>query len=140
MNGMRRQKNRTHSAGVPSPAVRTYLITYKFNHHYSASGYSRLAEFLPCRNIAVPAPLNTLVGKLATQNRREELRRITGLLGYFPECVWLERYAGMVMKRSGRAVFHFIYPENSYFFTASSPRATNTKIVATYHQPVNESR
>jgi glycosyltransferase involved in cell wall biosynthesis len=41
---------------------------------------------------------------------------------------------------SSSSLFHFIYPENSYYFSAKRSQRHVDRIVATYHQPVLESR
>jgi glycosyltransferase involved in cell wall biosynthesis len=78
--------------------------------------------------------------KLTTGTKRMQLAEATGLSGYYPECRWLEWMTGLLAKIPGKSVFHFIYPENSYYFAAHHAGARNARIVATYHQPVRESR
>jgi len=117
-----------------------YFITYKFHHHYSISGYNRLAEFLPCRQITIPPRIGRALEKIYTLKMREELKTKTGLLGYFPECLYLEWHTRLLSLLPGRRLFHFVYPENSFYFTARRKRSSKTKLVATYHQPPEESR
>jgi glycosyltransferase involved in cell wall biosynthesis len=116
-----------------------YLVTYKFQHHYSISGYNRLADFIDCKKIVVPRLIAAFLQKTATLTHLEELKQTTGLTGYFPECVWLEWWTRTLAKLPSKAIFHFIYPENSYYFTGQYKKSTGTKIIATYHQPVHES-
>ena len=77
---------------------------------------------------------------MANEKRRTKLLNTTGLTGYFFECIWLEWLTGMLAKIPRRAIFHFIYPENSYYFTHRYRRSKRAKIIATYHQPVEESK
>lgn len=117
-----------------------YLVTYKFQHHYSISGYNRLGDFIDCKRIVIPWIISTSLQKTATWKRREKLKQTTGLTGYFPECVWLEWWTKILAKLDSGSIFHFIYPENSYYFTSGYRKSSRTKIIATYHQPVQESR
>ncbi len=117
-----------------------YFITYKFQHHYSISGYNRLAEFLPCREITVPPRIGRALEKIYTLKMREELKTKTGLLGYFPECLYLEWRTRLHSSLPGRRLFHFVHPENSFYFTAKIKHSPKTKLIATYHQPPEESR
>lgn len=116
-----------------------YLVTYQFNHHYAVSGYNRLAEFVPCRTVRIPRFVERIARDLAGNRLREKLTARTGLTGYFPECLWLEMMAKRVSRRAS-SIVHFIYPENSYFYTGMSKRQSNARLVATYHQPPEESR
>lgn len=117
-----------------------YLLVYRFHHHSSASGYNRLADFIPCTEIAIPRAVGTILKSTATPSVRERLLESTGLTGYFPECRWLEWATGFLSKLPRNSIFHFIYPENSYHFAATYKRSRKAKLVATYHQPVKESR
>ncbi|HMD14061.1 MAG TPA: glycosyltransferase, partial [Bacteroidota bacterium] len=117
-----------------------YFITYKFQHHYLISGYNRLAEFLPCREITIPPRVNRTINRFFTFKMWEDLRKRTGLPGYYPECLYLEWHARLRSFLPGRRLFHFAYPENSLYFTAKRKRSSKTKLVATYHQPPEESR
>ncbi len=117
-----------------------YLVTYKFRHHYSTSGYHRLGDFVDCKKIALPSFIGSLIQKATTRKHYVKLAQTTGLPGYFPECVWLEWMVKSLSNFFPRSIFHFIYPENSYHFTSTYSKSKKTKIIATYHQPVQESR
>jgi glycosyltransferase involved in cell wall biosynthesis len=119
--------------------MKIYLLVYRFGHHYSVSGYNRLAEFLPCTTVAIPGPVGTILKNIATPKYRERLVAETGLSGYFPECRWLEWSTGLLSKIPSNSIFHYIYPENSYYYTASYYKSSRAKVVATFHQPVIES-
>jgi glycosyltransferase involved in cell wall biosynthesis len=116
-----------------------YLVMYKFSHHSSVSGYNRLADFVPCARITVPQAVGSIFQNLASQAMREQLKQTTGLTGYFPESRWLEWWTAMLAKIPVSALFHFIYPENSYYFVAQQRTSRRARFVATYHQPFLES-
>jgi len=120
--------------------LKIYIVSYQFGHHYTVSGYNRLSDFMPCTRIAIPAPINSLVKRFVTRESRERLKETTGLLGYFPECRLLESWLRLYSLLPGRSIFHFIYPENSYYFSALYSRSRGKRFVASYHQPVGESR
>ena len=117
-----------------------YFITYKFRHHYSISGYNRLSEFLPCRQITISPRIGRALEKFYTLKMREELKNKTGLPGYFPECLYLEWHTNLLSFLPGRRLFHFVYPENSFYFTGKRKHSSKTRLIATYHQPLEESR
>jgi glycosyltransferase involved in cell wall biosynthesis len=119
---------------------KTYLVTYQFHHHYAVSGYNRLAEFVPCSRIRIPSAVAQLLRRSLTYDQIQSLKGLTGLTGYFPECRWLEWQVRLLARLRGDAVFHFIYPENSFFFSAQHKKSRSVRFVATYHQPVQESR
>lgn len=123
-----------------SEPMNIYILLYRFAHHYSVSGYNRLADYLDCSRIVIPSLVASYFRRTTSDADRYRLKEETGLSGYFPECRWLEWMAGVRMKLSGPSLFHFVYPENSYYFTGTRPKPQGTKIVATYHQPVRESR
>lgn len=123
-----------------STRTKLYIVTFRFNHHYSVSGYNRLQEFLPCTAVVIPSRVGAILQRTAGPRRRKRLLDLTGLTGYFPECRWLEWSAGLLAKLPGPSLFHFVYPENSYSFMAGYKHSRQTKVVATYHQPVHESR
>lgn len=119
--------------------MRTYLVTYRFGHHYAASGYNRLGEFVPCTRIALPEGVARVLRRRATVAAAAELKSTTGLLGYFPECRLLERCVSVCATMPGTSLFHFVYPENSYYFSGQHV-SRRTRLVATYHQPAAECR
>jgi glycosyltransferase involved in cell wall biosynthesis len=116
------------------------LVSYRFSHHYSVSGYNRLAAYLECRTIVTPGLAEMLTRLITTDKGLGKLRSKTGLSGYFAESRWLEWMVRSRMRSTSPSVFHFLYPENCYYSTATARRSSGTKVVATYHQPVEESR
>ncbi len=125
--------------GGDSGSRNIYLVTYRFQHHYAVSGYNRIGDYLRCKRIMTPKVVASLINRFTTAKRHNWLRETTGLTGYFPECQWLEWRLRSILNQSQPSVIHFIYPENSYYFSSLRPRSEKCKMVATYHQPVRES-
>lgn len=124
------------SNGIPH----IYYVTYRFGHHHSVSGYDRLGDYIPSTKIVTPQLVAYLLKKYANEKRLSRLVARTGLMGYFPECVWLELWTGIISKLPFNSLLHFIYPENSYYFTSIYKKSKKCKIVCSYHQPVEQSR
>ncbi len=117
-----------------------YYATYRFGHHHAVSGYDRLGDFITSTKIVTPRVIAYVLKKLADEKRRSWLVTTTGLMGYFPECVWLEFWTGLISKIPMNSILHFIYPENSYYFTSGYKKSAKCKIVCSYHQPVEQSK
>jgi glycosyltransferase involved in cell wall biosynthesis len=117
-----------------------YYVTYRFGHHNVISSYPVLPEYVRSTNITTPPFLSHFFEHYGNGAFRQRLVRASGLTGYFSEALWLESLAMMIAKLPQRSVIHYIHPENSYFFLSRVKRSPKCKVVASYHQPVQESR
>jgi glycosyltransferase involved in cell wall biosynthesis len=115
------------------------IAAYAFPHHSAHSGYHRIAEHVTARRLEIPPRVRSLIGKFTPGIVRSMMVRITGLHGYFPECYWLEREIRRTADPGARTILHFLYPENSYYFSRNLPESSH-RLVATYHQPPEEAR
>lgn len=123
-----------HAAQTASAALDIRLIVLRHAHHAGASGYDRLADYLPARRIN-PLRRRTLAQRAAGRLVRPLARR-AALQWYHSDEVLAELRAAASWFRPGRRVYHFLYGENSYRYLGLLKRTGRRQpIVCTFHTP-----
>ncbi len=117
-----------------------FYITYRFTHHNVISSYPCLPLHVQSTNVVTPWLLSRAFDRFANGALRHRLVEETGLTGYVSEALWLECWSALIAKMPQRSVIHYIHPENSYYFLSKIRRHRRCKLVASFHQPVPESR
>jgi len=113
---------------------RVHMIGLRMGHHASASGYDRLFDFVACQRIEQHEKPNLLERSLARLFKTRI--RSAGSTWYHRNQFIAEL---TVMRRwlAGRkAIFHFLYGENSFRFAGGLKRLSKRNyLIATYHTP-----
>lgn len=110
------------------------MIMLRHGHHARASGYDRLADYIPSKQIW-PVRRWSL-GKRAIARICRPLVRNSGLQWYHRDNLLAEMRAGMSWYSPGRRIYHYLYGENSFRYLGALKRTPRAQaIICTFHTP-----
>jgi glycosyltransferase involved in cell wall biosynthesis len=107
-------------------------ITYKFEHHSNHSGYDQIVKYIKNEDLK-KTKSGDIILKFPYELAAIMLRR-KGLKRYTREMVRAELDIMRNMVFTDNHIYHFLYGEYGYRFSCYVPWKRSNKLVATYHQ------
>lgn len=115
------------------------MIMLRHAHHARASGYDRLADFIPATQIW-PVTDWSIRRRAVTRLFRPWIRN-SGLQWYHRDSLLAEIHAAGSWYRPGNRLYHFLYGENSFRYLGGLKRmGRRHSIVCTFHTPIKRFR
>lgn len=107
---------------------KVYLVSRRWNHHATHSGYDRLGRIIGTTLTSNPVPDYLLPDHIYWKLARD-------MRGYDRTSLALELLALKHMTTHKGCLYHFLYGENAYRYLGKLNLWRNHKLVATYHHP-----
>lgn len=109
------------------------LVSFHMPQHARHSGYSQVARFLKADVLDANKP--TLLSRVLPSFIKQHIVIRSGLDWYKQAYLMAECSVILRMFTRRNEIFHFVYGENSFRYSARFARPRGHKLVATYHLP-----
>lgn len=107
---------------------KVFLVSRRWNHHATHSGYDRLGRLIGTPLTSNPVPEYLLPNRIYWQMTRE-------MSTYDRTSLALELSTLKHMATHKGCLYHFLYGENAYRYLGKLNRWRDHRLIATYHKP-----